>query len=181
MPWPTKSKREADIFLMPSRFEPCGLNQMYSLKYGAVPVVRAVGGLDDTVEEWNPTLRTGTGFKFEPYEPQAFLGAIDRALAAFQDKEYKESWTQLMQNGMAQDFSWTSRHASTLPSTKRRHERGAEHSQPGCHSSRVPQLWPFGFFAARSLRRVPRVSILRPGKARSYAIASGFPSPWRRG
>jgi starch synthase len=98
-----KVEAGSDIFLMPSRFEPCGLNQIYSLKYGTVPVVRATGGLDDTVEEWNPGLSTGTGFKFAPYTAQALLDAIDRALAAFYDKK---QWWQLMQNGMAQNFSW---------------------------------------------------------------------------
>jgi starch synthase len=98
-----KVEAGADIFLMPSRFEPCGLNQIYSLRYGTVPVVRATGGLDDTVEEWNPGLNTGTGFKFAPYEAQALLDAIDRALAAIYDKK---QWWQLMENGMAQNFSW---------------------------------------------------------------------------
>jgi starch synthase len=98
-----KVEAGSDIFLMPSRFEPCGLNQIYALKYGTVPVVRATGGLDDTVEEWNPGLDTGTGFKFEHYEAQALLDAIDRALSVFYDKR---QWSQLMQNGMAQDFSW---------------------------------------------------------------------------
>jgi starch synthase len=98
-----KIEAGADIFLMPSRFEPCGLNQIYSLKYGTVPVVRATGGLDDTVEEWNAAAGTGTGFKFEPYEAQALLDAVDRALSSFHDKE---QWSRLMQNGMAQDFSW---------------------------------------------------------------------------
>jgi starch synthase len=98
-----KVEAGSDIFLMPSRFEPCGLNQIYSLKYGTVPVVRATGGLDDTIEEWNPALNTGTGFKFEAYEAQELLDAIDRALRVFYDKK---QWSQLMQNGMAQDFSW---------------------------------------------------------------------------
>lgn len=98
-----KIEAGSDIFLMPSRFEPCGLNQIYSLKYGTVPVVRATGGLDDTVEEWNAKRNSGTGFKFERYEAQALLDAIDRALAAFWDKE---QWSQLMQNGMARNFSW---------------------------------------------------------------------------
>lgn len=98
-----KIEAGADIFLMPSRFEPCGLNQIYSLKYGTVPVVRATGGLADTVEEWNPASRTGTGFKFDRYEAQALLDTIDRALTAFYDKE---QWSQLMQNGMAQNFNW---------------------------------------------------------------------------
>ena len=98
-----KIEAGSDIFLMPSRFEPCGLNQIYSLKYGTVPVVRATGGLDDTVEEWNAKRNSGTGFKFERYEAQALLDAIDRALAAFWDKK---QWSQLMQNGMARNFSW---------------------------------------------------------------------------
>jgi starch synthase len=98
-----KIEAGADIFLMPSRFEPCGLNQIYSLKYGTVPVVRATGGLDDTVEEWNAGLNAGTGFKFEPYQASALLDAIDRALAAVYDKK---QWTQLMLNGMAQNYSW---------------------------------------------------------------------------
>ncbi|HET6168561.1 MAG TPA: glycogen synthase GlgA [Terracidiphilus sp.] len=98
-----KIEAGADIFLMPSRFEPCGLNQIYSLKYGTIPVVHATGGLDDTVEEWNPGLNTGTGFKFKPYESQALLNAIDRALTAFYDKK---QWSQLMENAMAQNFSW---------------------------------------------------------------------------
>jgi starch synthase len=98
-----KIEAGADIFLMPSRYEPCGLNQIYSLKYGTVPVVRATGGLDDTIEEWNPEQGTGTGFKFEGLSPEALLGAIDRALLAYQDKA---GWRRLMLNGMAQNYSW---------------------------------------------------------------------------
>jgi len=98
-----KIEAGADIFLMPSRFEPCGLNQIYSLKYGTIPVVRATGGLDDTVQEWNPRQNSGTGFKFQPYEAQALLDAIDQALSAFYDKK---QWKQLMENAMAQNFSW---------------------------------------------------------------------------
>jgi starch synthase len=76
---------------------------MYSLKYGTVPVVRATGGLDDTVEEWNPALGKGTGFKFEGLTGEALLAAIDRALVAFQDKN---GWAKLMRNGMAQHYGW---------------------------------------------------------------------------
>jgi len=93
----------ADIFLMPSRYEPCGLNQMYSLRYGTVPVVRATGGLNDTVEEFDPSSGEGTGFRFVPYTAEAFKAAIDRALALY---ENRRDWIRLMKNGMRQDFSW---------------------------------------------------------------------------
>ena len=82
-----KIEAGADMFLMPSLYEPCGLNQMYSLKYGTVPIVRATGGLDDTIEEWDAVKGTGTGFKFEGYDPKDLLAEIDRALEAFQRQE----------------------------------------------------------------------------------------------
>ena len=99
-----KIEAGADMFLMPSCYEPCGLNQMYSLKYGAVPIVRATGGLDDTIEEWDAVKGSGTGFKFEGYDPEALLVEIDRALEAFRDKK---GWTRLMRNGMARDYCWS--------------------------------------------------------------------------
>lgn len=86
----------ADMFLMPSQYEPCGLSQMYSLRYGAVPIVRATGGLDDTVDQ-------STGFKFSAYTPEALLEAIRQALAAWQDRKL---WLERMRRGMAMDFSW---------------------------------------------------------------------------
>ncbi len=98
-----KIEAGADMFLMPSRYEPCGLNQIYSLRYGTVPVVRATGGLDDTIENWNPKTGKGTGFKFAPYTGDALLGAIHTALAVFKDKD---SWHSLMRNGMAKNYSW---------------------------------------------------------------------------
>jgi starch synthase len=98
-----KIEAGADIFLMPSRYEPCGLNQIYSLKYGTVPVVRATGGLDDTIDEWNAEQGIGTGFKFAELSATAFLSAIDRALTAFDDKP---KWQRLMRNGMARNYSW---------------------------------------------------------------------------
>ncbi len=98
-----KIEAGADIFLMPSLYEPCGLNQIYSLKYGTVPVVRATGGLDDTIEEWNPDQGTGTGFKFKGRNAGALLSAIERALAAFTDKV---AWEKLMRNGMARNYGW---------------------------------------------------------------------------
>jgi len=93
----------ADVFLMPSRFEPCGLNQLYSLRYGTVPVVHATGGLDDSVIEFDPAAGTGTGFKFTPYTPDAFVAALARALRQHADPA---AWQRVMRNGMAQDFSW---------------------------------------------------------------------------
>ena len=93
----------ADIFLMPSRFEPCGLNQMYSLRYGTVPVVRAVGGLADTVTDYAPGRKSSTGFVFEAYTPAALLEALKRALALFPDRE---KWRALQVAGMKQDHSW---------------------------------------------------------------------------
>ena len=93
----------ADIFLMPSRFEPCGLNQMYSMRYGTVPVVRATGGLDDTVTDYNDATGTGTGFKFEPYTAAALLGAMERAQTVFANPS---NWKKLQVAGMRQDFSW---------------------------------------------------------------------------
>ena len=94
----------ADVFLMPSRFEPCGLNQLYSLRYGTVPIVHATGGLDDSVAEFDPATGTGTGFKFTPYTPDAFLVALERALRTRRDPAL---WARLVANGMAQDFSWS--------------------------------------------------------------------------
>jgi starch synthase len=99
-----KVEAGSDIFLMPSRYEPCGLNQIYSLKYGTVPVVHATGGLDDTIAEWNPETQTGTGFKFHSENPEDFLNATRQALELFRNKE---AWQTLMRNGMAQDYSWT--------------------------------------------------------------------------
>jgi starch synthase len=98
-----KVEAGSDMFLMPSRYEPCGLNQIYSLKYGTVPVVRATGGLEDTIDEWNGEAGKGTGFKFYGYNPPDLLAAIDRALTAFQNKD---GWQTLMRNGMAKDYAW---------------------------------------------------------------------------
>jgi starch synthase len=93
----------SDILLMPSKYEPCGLNQMYSLRYGTVPVVRATGGLADTVVEFDRATGLGTGFRFGPYDPEEFRSAVDRALSVWPDRK---SWQRLMRNGMEQDFSW---------------------------------------------------------------------------
>lgn len=93
----------SDFFLMPSRFEPCGLNQMYSLKYGTVPVVHAVGGLDDTVVDIADDPKNGTGIKFRVFSREALLEAVARAVALYQDRAEMEA---VQRRGMAQDFSW---------------------------------------------------------------------------
>jgi len=93
----------ADIFLMPSKYEPCGLNQMYSLRYGTVPVVRKTGGLADTIREYDPATGEGTGFVFSDYDPEQFKAAINRALALW---PWRTKWRQLMRNGMRLDWSW---------------------------------------------------------------------------
>ncbi len=98
-----KIEAGADMFLIPSRYEPCGLNQIYSLKYGTVPIVRATGGLDDTIEPWDARTGRGTGFKFSDYTGEALLATIKQALLAYQDPS---SWQMLMRNGMSRDFSW---------------------------------------------------------------------------
>jgi starch synthase len=94
----------ADLFLMPSRYEPCGLNQMYSMRYGTVPVVRAVGGLVDTVRPFQPKNGQGTGFLFSDYRPAALWDALQQALATYRGAP--RTWRRLQVNGMKKDFSW---------------------------------------------------------------------------
>ncbi len=94
----------ADMFLMPSRFEPCGLNQMYSLRYGTVPIVHATGGLADTVQTFNPVSETGTGWAFRPFSLEAFVEALGWALYTW--RMHPKAWRGIQQRGMAQDFSW---------------------------------------------------------------------------
>ena len=98
-----KIEAGADIFLMPSRFEPCGLNQMYSLRYGTVPIVRAVGGLDDTVENFDAVRETGNGFKFQEFRADKFLEKIYEAFFAYVQPEI---WRKIQFNGMTEDNSW---------------------------------------------------------------------------
>ena len=93
----------ADIFLMPSSYEPCGLNQMYSLRYGTVPIVRGVGGLDDTIENFERTTGKGNGFKFYDYSAERLLEKFYEALIAWMEPEV---WRRLQLNGMSDDNSW---------------------------------------------------------------------------
>ena len=93
----------SDMFLMPSRYEPCGLNQMYSLRYGTVPIVHKTGGLADTVQLWDPRDRTGTGVVFDHYTGDGLRWAVEAALQLYRDPA---AWRALMANGMAKNFSW---------------------------------------------------------------------------
>jgi len=94
----------ADMFLMPSRYEPCGLNQMYSLAYGTIPIVRATGGLDDTIQPFEPDSGAGNGFKFAEASADALLLAVGQAVALYRRRE---PWRRLIENAMACDFSWS--------------------------------------------------------------------------
>jgi len=98
-----KIEAGADLFLMPSKYEPCGLNQIYSLKYGTIPVVRATGGLDDTIVNYDPVARKGNGFKFNRYDAKELLKQIEVAIDFFSQPE---DWKQLLRNAMTADFSW---------------------------------------------------------------------------
>jgi starch synthase len=93
----------ADAFLMPSRFEPCGLNQLNSLRYGTLPIVRATGGLEDTVRDAGAGSARGTGFKFTDYTVSALAGAVHRALETYRKPEL---WKKMQQAAMRQDYSW---------------------------------------------------------------------------
>ena len=111
-----------DFLLMPSRYEPCGLTQMYALKYGTVPVVRATGGLDDTVVSFDPRTGRGNGFKFRPPRPASLRGALEKALSRYRSPR---EWRTIQANGMAADFSWDTSAAEYIKiykkSLRRRH------------------------------------------------------------
>jgi starch synthase len=98
-----KIEAGADLFLMPSKYEPCGLNQIYSLRYGAIPIVRATGGLDDTIVNYDPATGKGNGFKFVRYDAKEFLNQIKVAIGFY---SRPKQWKQLLRNAMAEDFSW---------------------------------------------------------------------------
>ncbi|MCO5586384.1 hypothetical protein L7F22_040324 [Adiantum nelumboides] len=93
-----------DILLMPSRFEPCGLNQLYGMRYGTIPVVHAVGGLRDTVTAFDPYSNTGTGWTFDKADPAGLIHALGNAMWTFGD--FKDSWKGIQERGMTQDLSW---------------------------------------------------------------------------
>lgn len=98
-----KIEAGSDMFLMPSRYEPCGLNQIYSLRYGTIPLVHATGGLEDTIREFNPNTGKGNGFKFKPYSAPALMTCVHRALSFYRQPTV---WNRLVENAMQADFSW---------------------------------------------------------------------------
>jgi starch synthase len=106
----------SDIFPIPSRYEPCGLTQMYAMKYGAIPVVRATGGLDDSVQEFDQKTASGNGFKFKEAAPEPLIEAAGHAVAAF---KRPDAWRTLVGNAMAADFSWERSAAAYLALYKR--------------------------------------------------------------
>jgi starch synthase len=142
-----KIEAGADIFLMPSRYEPCGLNQIYSLKYGTVPIVRATGGLDDTIESFDPATGRGTGFKFQAYDGAALLDAVRQALAIYRSQP--AMWRRIQVNGMGEDFSW---HASAIEyarlyevAWKSRNRKAVPTSnQPGAKRTKTSQAASIG-------------------------------------
>ncbi len=93
----------ADLFMMPSKFEPCGLNQLYSLRYGTIPIVHATGGLDDSIRDLSEDATTGNGFKFREYSVPALMTAVERALVAYRDKK---KWAALQKRVMQEEYSW---------------------------------------------------------------------------
>jgi starch synthase len=98
-----KIEAGSDLFLMPSKYEPCGLNQIYSLRYGTIPLVRATGGLDDTIVTYDPVTGKGNGFKFKRYDAKEFLNETKEAIRFYAQPKH---WKQLVQNAMTADFSW---------------------------------------------------------------------------
>jgi starch synthase len=142
-----KVEAGADIFLMPSRYEPCGLNQIYSLKYGTVPVVRATGGLDNTVEAYDSATGRGTGFKFQEYDAASFLASIRQALSIYRNEP--AAWRRIQLNGMAKDFSWQ---ASAVEYAKlyeaawksRNHKTGTSSNVPRAKSAKMSPVIPIG-------------------------------------
>jgi starch synthase len=128
----------ADMFLMPSLFEPCGLNQMYSQRYGTVPIVRATGGLDDTVDDYDERTGKGTGFKFKGASGRDLLDAVRRALAVYREPD---RWRALQLAGMARDYSWDAS-AREYVKVYRRVLRGSPPGPTAAGPSGTTPVWP---------------------------------------
>lgn len=143
----------SDFFLMPSRYEPCGLNQMYSMRYGTIPVVRRTGGLADTVQDWDPDSLEGTGFLFDAYRSEAFLAAIRRACEVY---ARPEQLARLRRAGMRQDFSWGRSARSYRAVYERAWARRAPRVAPRTPERAQPGFGPDGGIDTR-----PRIGNIR--------------------
>ena len=122
----------SDMFLMPSRYEPCGLNQMYSLRYGTVPVVRETGGLADSVQHYDPTTGSGTGVVFRDYDEQGLEWALNTALDLYDSKSH---WQKMVANGMAMDYSWEQQGAEYVELFRTASESSYAHRMPGSRNN----------------------------------------------
>jgi starch synthase len=122
-----KIEAGADLFLMPSKYEPCGLNQIYSLRYGTIPVVRATGGLDDTIVHYDPATGKGNGFKFIHYDAKEFLHQIETAIHYYHQPEH---WNRLLRNAMTADFSWARSAQSYLELYRKAFEKRGKTREP---------------------------------------------------
>ena len=155
----------SDLFAMPSRFEPCGLGQLYAMRYGAIPVVHAVGGLRDTViDPGDAELARGrgTGIRFAPATPLSFALALDRAARLFRDPD---AFATIRRAAMARDSSWTSR-SSTSSSTD--HERVTQLRRPGCRAVTWTPRRPRRLDAKTSTRRSSdSISAMQPAAERA--------------
>ena len=119
----------SDMFLMPSRFEPCGLGQLISIRYGTIPIVRATGGLADTIQDWDPVRQTGNGFVFEAYDHWDLYAQVVRALETYRQPQ---QWRRLQANAMASDVSWTNsanKYVGLYRTAISRHAEAQEYAQ----------------------------------------------------
>jgi len=117
------------MFLMPSRFEPCGLGQLISIRYGTIPIVRATGGLADTIQDWDPVRQTGNGFVFEAYDHWDLYAQVVRALETYRQPQ---QWRRLQANAMASDVSWTNsanKYVGLYRTAISRHAEAQEYAQ----------------------------------------------------
>ncbi|MEI6666886.1 MAG: glycogen synthase GlgA [Acidobacteriota bacterium] len=168
----------ADVFLMPSNFEPCGLNQMYSLRYGTVPVVRATGGLDDTVQQVDATTGEGTGFRFDDYTPQAMVTALREALDAFAQPA---RWRTIQVAGMKQDHSWSASAREYLKAYQHAIDLAAAGEQAPADVPAPPEVPAAAVaVAARSVQARPAPRLVPAARPRPVRASRGVVATKRR-
>jgi starch synthase len=170
-----------DIFLIPSRYEPCGLTQMYALKYGTVPIVRATGGLKDTVVQFNTQTGKGNGFKFRPYKPASFLRVIRTATKLF---NHPKTWQRLISNGMKADFSWdrSARSYMKLYESLMMKSKVSMRSRVGYSDKDGTTLRSLGTSFAKASKGSPRHPIgPKPARQRRAGVDRSSSQPFRAG